>query len=236
MRKILPVLTGACFLIAVNGAHAVPSFARQTGLSCNVCHSNPPELTAFGRAFKLHGYLLAKTSKNEKVGNTKALLLSMKIPISVMMLLSNTAYQATQPASQNNSAEFPQQLSIFLASAFARHFGGLAQVTYTHAQNHFGMDNTDLRYANEGKLLHKTFDYGITINTVAKNHFEADDLGDIQNISDNTKTVDYDEDVVWTGVPDPLQNIGHNPGNQLSTRRTATFTLQNGAWKLESIN
>ena len=78
--------------------------------------------------------------------------------------------------------------------------------------------------------------YGITINTVAKNHFEADDLGDIQNISDNTKTVDYDEDVVWTGVPDPLQNIGHNPGNQLSTRRTATFTLQNGAWKLESIN
>lgn len=164
MRKILSVLTGACFLIAVNGAHAVPSFARQTGLSCNVCHSNPPELTAFGRAFKLHGYLLAKTSKNEKVGNTKALLLSMKIPISVMMLLSNTAYQATQPASQNNSAEFPQQLSIFLAGAFARHFGGLAQVTYTHAQNHFGMDNTDLRYANEGKLLHKTFDYGITIN------------------------------------------------------------------------
>ncbi len=164
MRKILQVLAGTFFLIAANWAHAVPSFARQTGLSCNVCHSNPPELTAFGRRFKLHGFLLEKTSKNEKVGNTKALLLSMKIPVSFMILLSNTAYQANQPASQNNSAQFPQQLSIFLAGAFARHFGGLAQVTYDHPDDHFGMDNTDLRFADEGKLLGKTLDYGITIN------------------------------------------------------------------------
>lgn len=162
--KILPVLTGAFFLIAANFAHAVPSFARQTGLSCDACHTNPPELTPFGRRFKLHGYLLEKTSKNETVGNTKALLLSLKIPVSFMVLLSNTAYQTTQPATQNNSAQFPQQLSIFLAGAFARHFGGMAQITYDHPDDHFGMDNTDLRYANEGKLFHKNFDYGITIN------------------------------------------------------------------------
>ena len=78
--------------------------------------------------------------------------------------------------------------------------------------------------------------YGITINTVAKNHLKADDLGDIQNVSDNTKSVTFNEDIVWTGVPDALQTIGHNPGNTLTTQRTATFTLQNGAWSLESIN
>ena len=39
-------------------ALAVPSFTRQTGLVCTVCHSNPPELTAFGRKFKLEGYTL----------------------------------------------------------------------------------------------------------------------------------------------------------------------------------
>ncbi len=78
--------------------------------------------------------------------------------------------------------------------------------------------------------------YGITINTLAKNHLNADDVGDPQDAAGNTKIVTFDEDVVWTGVPDPLQGIGHNPGNTLSTQRTATFTLENGAWKLESIN
>lgn len=40
------------------GPQAVPSFTRQTGLASAVCHSNPPELTAFGRKFKLDGYTL----------------------------------------------------------------------------------------------------------------------------------------------------------------------------------
>ena len=145
-------------------AYAVPSFARQTGLSCNVCHSNPPELTAFGRKFKLKGYVLAATTATDKVGNTKDLLLSKYIPVSVMVLLSNTSFEANQPATQNNSAGFPQQLSIFFAGGFASHFGGLAQLTYTHSNDHFGMDNTDLRYANQGKLAGKDWEYGITLN------------------------------------------------------------------------
>ena len=155
---VLPVLLGAEY------AHAVPSFARQTGLSCNVCHSNPPELTAFGRNFKLKGYVLTDMKAGDKVGNTKDLLLSKYIPLSAMVLLSNTSFQANQPGTQNNTAGFPQQLSIFLAGAFASHFGGLAQFTYTHSDDHFGMDNTDLRYANQGKLGGKDWDYGITLN------------------------------------------------------------------------
>jgi hypothetical protein len=155
---VLPVLLGAEY------AHAVPSFARQTGLSCNVCHSNPPELTAFGRNFKLKGYVLTDMKAGDKVGNTKDLLLSKYIPLAAMVLVSNTSFQANQPGTQNNTAGFPQQLSIFLAGAFASHFGGLAQFTYTHSDDHFGMDNTDLRYANQGKLGGKDWDYGITLN------------------------------------------------------------------------
>ena len=30
---------------------AIPSFSRQTGLACNVCHIAFPQLTAFGRLF-----------------------------------------------------------------------------------------------------------------------------------------------------------------------------------------
>jgi hypothetical protein len=164
MRKIMRMMPSLLLLLSVGDAYAVPSFARQTGLSCNVCHSNPPELTAFGRNFKLKGYVLTDMTAKDKVGNTKDLLLSKYIPLSAMIIISDTAYQSNQPASQNNSAGFPQQLSIFLAGAFASHFGGLAQVTYTHQDDHFGMDNTDLRYANQGKLAGKDWWYGVTLN------------------------------------------------------------------------
>src|SRR5205814_2169176 len=38
-------------------AMAVPSYARQTGLSCNGCHYTPPELNPAGRLFKLYVYV-----------------------------------------------------------------------------------------------------------------------------------------------------------------------------------
>jgi hypothetical protein len=164
MTKLSSIAAALALLLSVGTAHAVPSFARQTGLSCNVCHSNPPQLTAFGRDFKLKGYILSDITASDKVGTSKSLLLSKNIPLSFMLLLSDTAFQNAAPSTQNSSAGFPQQLSIFLAGSFASHFGGLAQVTYSHSSDTFAMDNTDLRYANDTKLGGKELDYGITLN------------------------------------------------------------------------
>jgi iron:rusticyanin reductase len=164
MHKTLRMLLAVLPLLAVARAFAVASFALQTGLSCNVCQSNPPELTAFGRKFKLNGYVLTDVAAKDKVGNSKDLLLSKYIPLSAMILLSDTAYQANQPSSQNNTAGFPQQVSIFLGGGFASHFGGLAQITYTHIDDHFSMDNTDLRYANQTKVEGHDLTYGVTLN------------------------------------------------------------------------
>src|SRR5207245_3488783 len=46
-------------LLFPNKSAAVPSYSRQTGLSCASCHYAPPELNAFGRKFKLEGYTFA---------------------------------------------------------------------------------------------------------------------------------------------------------------------------------
>jgi hypothetical protein len=165
MNKLLRIAPGFALVLCLEYAHAVPSFARQTGLSCNVCHSNAPELTAFGRDFKLRGYVLAPTlTPIDKVGVSPALQLSKNIPISFMILLSDTAFQSVVPSTQNSAAGFPQQLSIFLAGGLASHFGALAQVTYSHSSDTFAMDNTDLRYANQTTLGGKELDYGITVN------------------------------------------------------------------------
>ena len=56
-------IIGLLTLLALENAKAVPSFARQTGMSCNVCHTAFPELTPFGRHFKLTGYAISKSDK-----------------------------------------------------------------------------------------------------------------------------------------------------------------------------
>jgi hypothetical protein len=53
-RLVIPLLA----VLAVPTAEAVPSFARQTGMACEACHTVWPELTHFGRVFKANGYIL----------------------------------------------------------------------------------------------------------------------------------------------------------------------------------
>ncbi len=77
--------------------------------------------------------------------------------------------------------------------------------------------------------------YSIEVVTVAANHLKAQDLESLQDEAGGAKGADFTESVDLAGVPDALQAIAHNPGNQLSTRRHAEFIYANGAWKLQSI-
>ena len=65
---------------------AVPSFARQTGMACAACHTVFPELTPFGREFKLNGYVLdnIKQITGITTENRETLSLNSLPPISVM--------------------------------------------------------------------------------------------------------------------------------------------------------
>ncbi len=164
MPKFLHAAALLFVIFAANSAYAVPSFSRQTGLACNVCHTNPPELTAFGRNFKLNGYVLAKKRIGNNTTSSQDLLLSKTLLLSAMVLISDTAEQTRQPGSGSNTSGFPQQLSLFLAGEITPHVGGFMQLTYTSESDHFSMDNTDIRYANQASLAGKEWIYGITLN------------------------------------------------------------------------
>lgn len=65
---------------------------------------------------------------------------------------------------------------------------------------------------------------------------------DIQDPQDETlpgvqtsKSVSYTESMSLDGIPKPLQDIAHNPGNKLSSKRQADITYDGGAWKLHGI-
>jgi hypothetical protein len=144
-------------------AQAVPSFARQTGMPCSACHTNYPELTQFGRMFKLQGYTLASgTQIQQKDSKGSADLKIGEIPpLSFMVEVSGTAMQKRDPAgNQNGSVAFPQQASVFFAGAISNHMGAFVQMTYEQETGSIGWDNTDVRYARQfgGQLL------GLTLN------------------------------------------------------------------------
>jgi hypothetical protein len=77
--------------------------------------------------------------------------------------------------------------------------------------------------------------YTIVVTTVAANHLRAHDMGDLQDEMEGAKIGKYTEGVNLTGVPQVLQDIAHNPGNKLSTKKQADFVLTNGTWTLKSI-
>jgi hypothetical protein len=76
--------------------------------------------------------------------------------------------------------------------------------------------------------------YSIIVVSVAANHLKARDVKDPQD-DVGGKGVSFTESVNLEGVPGPLQDIAHNPGNALSRKRQAEFALDGGAWKLVSI-
>src|SRR6266571_951790 len=92
----------------------IPSFTRQTGLACNRCHTTFPQLTAFGRRFKLNGYTLTGLQLVE-AGDTanRSLKINLIPPVSAMVITSVTETKKAQPGTQNGTAELPQELSIF---------------------------------------------------------------------------------------------------------------------------
>src|ERR1700732_1214132 len=78
--------------LAAPMAQAVPSFARQTGMACEACHTVFPELTHFGRIFKANAYTLDNLKQVRGVSGKKdeLLALSQTPPLSIMVLISDT--------------------------------------------------------------------------------------------------------------------------------------------------
>jgi hypothetical protein len=156
--SLLAILVAAAAIIGVRTpASAVPTYATQTGLPCQTCHVGGfgPQLTPFGRAFKLGGYTLRADGAN--------------LPLSAMAVASATSTAKAQPSppadgfSDNRNVAFDQG-SIFLAGGIGSHFGGFVQTTYDGVAKAWSWDNMDLRVVGTGKIGGKDLVYGLTLN------------------------------------------------------------------------
>ncbi len=174
LRATGSTLAALAALLATPMAHAVPSFARQTGMTCEACHTVYPELNHFGRMFKANGYTLDNLKQVRGITAKKDEMLSLADlpPLSAMIQVSYTQLAKPLPDgtgapghSQSGTVDFPQQFSIFYAGKIAPHVGAFLQITYGNDSGTIGIDNTDIRYANNFIFENdKSLVYGLTIN------------------------------------------------------------------------
>ncbi len=138
-------------------AWAIPSFARQTGLRCNVCHTAFPELTPFGREFKLNGYV-----KDSHAFSWFGHFSGMLVP-------TFTHTSASQPEGAGeffgpNDNLALQETSVFYGGRLLDSLGMFAQITYSGVEHNLGWDNLDIRYAHSASMAERPVTYGITVN------------------------------------------------------------------------
>ncbi|HXM81831.1 MAG TPA: cytochrome C [Burkholderiales bacterium] len=154
-------------------SHAVPSFARQTGMACQACHTVFPELTPFGRSFKLNGYQIDNLPQVQGITSSKEyeLLLNQVPPLSMMFQTSYTKTKQALPDSavpganaQDGQVLFPQQASLFYAGRIASGLGAFVQITYDSASGNVHWDNSEIRYAKQLALGASPLTLGITMN------------------------------------------------------------------------
>jgi hypothetical protein len=152
------VLGGLALMLVSAPAQAVPPFARQTGLACEACHTIPPELTPFGRRFRLNAYTMTTrpplvSDIDEHKNNTVWLT---DLPgMSILLQATYDQWSRALPdsavpgaKSQRDDAQFPQQLSVMYAGAVSDHMGAWIQLTYLQNAGSLGIDNNDVRYSN----------------------------------------------------------------------------------------
>ena len=150
---------------AVELGKKLPSFSRQTHLACSACHYQFPQLTPFGRQFKLNGYTLSGLPEitQKDSAERQTLKLSPISPVAAMIVVSHTSLNTTIPGTANGTVLFPDQLSLFYAGELTPKIGAFMQLTYSAPDGAIGIDNVDLRFADRTTLGGKQFVYGLSL-------------------------------------------------------------------------
>jgi hypothetical protein len=169
IRKCLFVFAVGGLLVSlpIRGAQAVPSFARQTGMSCNTCHTVWPELTPFGRTFKTGGFTFSAASEKEPYRPPIAAMFQASATFlnnNDGILTSGVAPFDTSKDSATDRYNVPQQASVFYGGRIVDHFGALSQLTYDGTANDVALDLTDIRYARNTSVSGTNLTYGFTLN------------------------------------------------------------------------
>jgi hypothetical protein len=173
VAALTPLLLAGGAALAPESARAVPSFARQTGLECTSCHTAFPQLTPFGRYFKLHGYV-------ESSGQTHLPPLAVMVQAPTFTRTDHEQTGGAAPHFDNNDNVALNQLSFFYngrlfgpyaedlfgkrAGDLLNHVGTFIQGTYDGVGREWAWDNSEIRAAASTELGGQDLVLGVYAN------------------------------------------------------------------------
>ncbi len=141
-------------------AHAVPSFAAQTGQACQMCHIGAlgPQLTPYGRNFKMKGYTLTG-------GTGLASQVHLALWVQSGFTYTDKALpQDAAPHYNTNDNAGVQAISLFYSGRISDNVGVFLQATYDNVAKALAQDNSDVRIIGDGEIFGKDVDYGVSID------------------------------------------------------------------------
>jgi hypothetical protein len=149
-------VAAALLTVSAGPAEALPSYARQTGQPCSTCHTAFPELTPYGRRFKIGGYTAGGGGWQGP-------------PIAAMYMAGFTRTASNQdappaPGLHVNNNLVSQQVSGFIAGQLYGNLGSFIQITGDPVGGTVGLDASDVRYADTLMLFGKGTVWGIDAN------------------------------------------------------------------------
>jgi hypothetical protein len=146
-RQLAPLLAALLFATLLNArpAAAIPVYARQLGVDCTQCHTVWPRLNAFGRQFKIKGYV-----DTSPLGDRQ-------FPFAVRLKTdfeSATSSAPGTPASTSRQINFPDELMLFTGGAITSRLGAFIQVTGSRDGSSFPVVLDTARLAYNTSQLH----------------------------------------------------------------------------------
>jgi hypothetical protein len=135
---------------------ALPSYAQQTGAPCSQCHTIAfgPQLTAYGRQFKLNGYVWGEASS---------------VPLALMAVVgynqtSKNLPESPAPHYSTNNNFAMNELTAFYAGRITQHVGAFIEAAYSGIERHTAWGAVDVRYARSTTIGGKGVVFGVSIN------------------------------------------------------------------------
>src|SRR5437899_11013784 len=145
LRRSLNLVAFAATTITVldvGSAMAIPAFARQYDMQCNVCHTRPPRLNRFGEQFHMMGFQIPSASRPDGlVGSLKDDGTLRTVIDSLALRVSGGLFESSDcPRETEVKFEPPDEVELFVSRAITPNFSFFVEFEYEPNATEFDRD------------------------------------------------------------------------------------------------
>lgn len=234
MKKVIFSLAVAlATAVFVPAASAIPSFSRQTNLTCQSCHAqHVPILNGFGQAFKAAGYPMMGTQgkvEGDRLSIPNTLNASMRLKARYQK--SNGANTDTIPGDTTNSGQWqvPEEFSLFFGGRIAENVGFFFEGNTAATKLISGFRLPAAYSVNNAKLSAIPY---LTDSLGASYGYEQASTGAVRNVrwAEHRKEISAQQYVGTDGAATGVAFVGQNDMGYINLSRWApAFMARSGA-------